>query len=357
MSIDLMRKTVLIDAKWYFRGPVSGNVFMKNLIKSLLINDVNDYILIVDKRDYQLAKTVFDGKAEVIGVPVLTNAFTNVFLVPFLLKGKKYDWYIAQNFCPVISFGTKVALYVHDLLFLDYPEFYTKKERFYFASITRMARRADMIYAPSATEIRRIKKYVRGQQVYRHVYHGVDDRYDPNYEENFQGIGIELPDKYILFVGRLNDRKNVMSLLEAHVGMDIPLVVVGERDWKSSHDLLQYSERVVFTGALYGSSLRNIFKNASVFCFPSLAESFGLPLVEAMKAGLPIVTANNTCIPEIVGDAAYCVDVENPSEIRKALVRSIYDCEFAKGLRDKGIERAKRYTWGNCAEEIQNSLW
>jgi glycosyltransferase involved in cell wall biosynthesis len=173
-------------------------------------------------------------------------------------------------------------------------------------------------------------------------------------------IGIQ--DHYILFVGSLEPRKNLINLLEAYTlllnwSSEWNLVIVGARNfWKSEsskkfveqHNLKSY---VHFLGYIPDEDLPALYNGADLFVFPSLYEGFGLPVLESMACGTPVVTSNTSSLPEVAGDAAYLVDPQNVEEIADALKHVLSDVDLANDLRSRGLERAQNFTWEKTASQ------
>jgi glycosyltransferase involved in cell wall biosynthesis len=172
--------------------------------------------------------------------------------------------------------------------------------------------------------------------------------------------GLQLP--YILYVGSVEPRKNLLRLIEAWILLHkiLPsyrLVIVGARNyWKSSPvaNVVRQSGllgQVIFTGYIPDEDLPAIYNGASLFCFPSLYEGFGLPVLEAMACGTPVVTSNSSSLPEVAGDGAILVDPNNVDEIAHAMQRILEDPELARDLRRRGLQRAAQFSWEKTAKE------
>jgi glycosyltransferase involved in cell wall biosynthesis len=172
-------------------------------------------------------------------------------------------------------------------------------------------------------------------------------------------LGINHP--FILAVGNLQPRKNLLRLVESYamaikqVETDCRLLLVGKAQWRESeiyscihtHGI---EDRVVFTGYVSSEDLVVLFNRALAFAYPSLYEGFGLPVVEAMACGTPVLTSSVTSIPEVASDAALLIDPLNKTDIRDGLCRLFRDGKLRATLSAKGLQRAKELTWDACAE-------
>ncbi|NMB90815.1 MAG: glycosyltransferase family 4 protein, partial [Chloroflexi bacterium] len=167
---------------------------------------------------------------------------------------------------------------------------------------------------------------------------------------------------YILYVGSLQPRKNLLRLLAAYRRLRAwspgwRLVIVGARNYRQSIPVvaaiqdLGLEEWVQFTGFVEEEDLPALYNGADLFVFPSLYEGFGLPPLEAMACGVPVVTSNVSSLPEVVGDAALLVDPYQEEQIYTAMRRVLEDPQLAEDLRHKGLQRAARFTWQRMAEE------
>ncbi len=170
-----------------------------------------------------------------------------------------------------------------------------------------------------------------------------------------------LPDEYLLVVGSLEERKNLRRLLSACVrlwreGETRPLVVVGARKpgYESSFSALRnpdLTQRVIFTGYVPENDLPGLYSGATIFVFPSRYEGFGLPPLEAMACGTPVVCSDTSSLPEVVGDAAVLVDPSSVEALAGALASVLADAPLRAQLRERGLQRAQRFTWQRAAEE------
>ena len=171
-------------------------------------------------------------------------------------------------------------------------------------------------------------------------------------------MGVRFP--YVLGVGNLQPRKNLLRLVEAfsrlkrNTGLPHQLVLVGRAKWKES-DLFDairkagVESHVLFPGYLPDEDLVTLYAHADMFVYPSLYEGFGLPVLEAMACGVPVVTSNVTSIPEVAGDAAVLVDPLDVAALTGAIGRVLSDEALRRALREKGPRRAAHFSWKQTA--------
>ncbi len=255
---------------------------------------------------------------------------------------------------PRIKLRRAVATF-HDLFVMtgEYssPEFRARFE----AQARDAARRADLIVA--------VSEFTKGQVVdllgfpasrIRVVPHGVEPPSETGAEANPR-------EKIVLNVGAVQKRKNIARLVEAFETLDADwrLVLAGGFGfgWEEIRQRIDGSparDRITVCGYQTQAELRTWYARASVFAFPSLDEGFGMPVLEAMAAGLPVVTSNRSALPEVAGDAALLVDPEDASALGAALRGIANDEGLAGELRVRGLARAREFTWTKAVEQTWN---
>jgi glycosyltransferase involved in cell wall biosynthesis len=360
-----------IDAKWFFEGPASGRVVIRNLVKQLIGLPPNDELYIfLDARAKRLDFPYLRPHVHLVYVWGGVNMLSNIFVLPFSAWNLHLDVFIFQNFSPLFSNFRRHA-YIHDVLFKTHPQFYTRTERLYLWPLKYLAWFAHRLCTVSVTEKKRMAEIGYGdERRIDVVYHGVDEAFMPR-ERHDSGALLAvaekyaLPDRFILYVGRLNVRKNVFNLLKALPllkNSSISLVVVGGYDWKMTNvdSLLMelgIANRIIFTGPVYGEDLPRIYALATVLCFVSYAESFGLPALEGMASGVPVVVSNRTCLPEICADAALYAEPDSPAEIADMIDRLLDDNQLWQQQRERGLKRACDFTWRRSAEHLLESAY
>ncbi|AMR33973.1 hypothetical protein A0256_22255 [Mucilaginibacter sp. PAMC 26640] len=356
-----------IDAKWYFDGPPSGNMVVKNLVDQMIRNHngIDLYLILITPHKKQ-ALNYFPADVKMIFMPVVPNMLSNMFLVPFAASMHGLDAVLFQNFTSFWPRKLFKIAYIHDMLFLDYPQYYTKTEVRYFNNMKSSASKANLIITISESEKKRmVEHFVARKKTIAVVYHGISEKFKPlaDYPEaqaDITTIKYHLPEKYLLFVGRVNIRKNLFTLIKAMCYLNdtsIKLMVVGEESALTAKllGLIQsyhLKNRVVFTGHVPEADLYLIYANATVFCFPSYAEGFGLPPLEAMQCGVPVVVAERTAMPEVCGNAAIYVNPDDPSDIAAKINLLLNDqCYYTEKVT-AGIAHSKNFTWNKAAGEI-----
>jgi glycosyltransferase involved in cell wall biosynthesis len=364
-----MRKIKLgIDAKWYFYGPPSGSVVVQNIVNEIFNLNDNDfeYYLIVGKQYASKAISLFGNKFKIIKVRDKPNSISNLFLIPHAIKKYDLDVVLFQNFISVGKADYIKIAYIHDFLFLDYPQYYSKRELLYYKPMKWLAKKADVIITISNTEKNRMLKHkINSSEKIFVVHHGISEEFKKRDEYKSSEIETvrkryQLPDKYFLYVGRINIRKNLLNLIKALNFLEdkeIKLVIVGKSEFKNI-DMSSYikkenlTDRIIFTGEVSQQDLHIIFALSYIFCFPSYAEGFGLPPVEAMRCGIPAIVSNRTSLPEVCGDAGIYINPDDPVNIAAKINLLLADKNYYDLKVQASIEQAYKYTWPQTAKNI-----
>ena len=365
---DQARIRLGIDAKWYFQGPPSGHMVVKNLVDAIIDNNGDQFqlYLILGKKDKRKAERHFPAAISLIFLADIANLLSNLFLSPFVALTHRLDVILFQNFVSLWPRRLCRIAYIHDVLFLDYPTYYSKGELLYFKNMKYLAKKADKIITISTSEKQRLidHKIKDGNHI-AVVYHGVNEKFKPLSfypQEIINGVNLKykLPVRYLLFVGRVNPRKNLTALLKALSLLDddtIPLVITGENmvGYPELDQLLktyENRERVIFTGHICEEDLYLVYARATVFCYPSYAEGFGLPPLEAMQCGIPVVVSGLTAMPEICGEAAIYIKPDSSADIAEKINELLNNPEFYKQKVQCGLQRANGFKWKKSATEV-----
>ena len=337
------------DARWYFNGPVSGKMVIRNLLDTMITNSAHTIVPIFNIEDKNNVYNKF-GNIDCIFTKIRNPLLSNVFEIPFLKKSNELHIIIFQNFSPFFGSFKKIN-YIHDIIFEDRPEFFTKKEKIYFSPMKYLSRKADLVITISKNEKDRIIRKGYSKNV-TYVYHGIDKSI-----KNIAKSVNNLPNEYVLAVGRINIRKNISTLIKSMSlikNKNIKLVIVGEDSWKKENINIdeKLKSRIVFLKNISNEELGYIYSNAKVFCFVSLDEGFGLPIVEAMSFGIPVICSNISVMPEVSGNAGILVDPYNENEIAEKIDLLLKDNLFYEQQQKLSIKKASEYSWKKSTEKI-----
>ncbi|PDV99075.1 glycosyltransferase family 4 protein [Candidatus Chloroploca asiatica] len=263
------------------------------------------------------------------------------------------------------ALGVRRVVTIHDAVPFRFPAQHNRLDNWRFRMMLPLAARcADAVITVSASARQDLAHFLR---LHEHKIYltgeAAGSEFAPASPEAVAAVltrlGVQQP--YLLYLGGLNGRKNVERLLAAFAEVRrahpaLTLVIVGKRQWRAEGievALAQYELEpyVRFTGYLPDADVPLLYSGATAFVFPSLYEGFGLPVLEAMACGAPVVTSNVSSLPEVAGDAALLVDPCDTAAIAAAIRRIIEEPGLAERLRTRGLARAAQFSWERTAEE------
>jgi glycosyltransferase involved in cell wall biosynthesis len=256
---------------------------------------------------------------------------------------------------------------VHDLGYRREPQAHSSGARMYRVWSTRFSARAATRIIAVSESTRRDLIDLEGipSERIRVVHHGVDESLQPvedasKLREARQRYG--LPGSYFLYIGTLQPRKNLVRLIQAHrrlreTDADAPaLVLAGRTGWLAEPILREArqgvsADSVLLPGYVARDDLAALMSAAVAFVYPSLYEGFGMPVLEAMACGAPVLTSEVSSLPEVAGDAALLVDPRDVDTIQAGLVRLTKDTALRVSLSQRGLQRARAFSWSRSARE------
>jgi glycosyltransferase involved in cell wall biosynthesis len=295
-------------------------------------------------------------------VPALARL---AFQLPWLSARHGIDILHTQYRVPPII-GCKTACTIHDLLCESHPQFFSRsfvlQSRLTFRLSARMA---DVLFTVSDFSRQAIVQYYKIAPDHVSVtYNGVDtQRFKPGDEgrQAVAALGLE-PGNYILTVGRLEPRKNQGALVRAwsQLGPSAPqLVIVGQQDF-GFDDVYQAQadapRKAIILDKVSDAQLTAVLRHAKVFAYPAFAEGFGMPVIEAMASGVPVITSNTTSMPEVAGGAAILVDPASVSSITQGLQQCLADDALRQRMIAQGLAQAASFNWAASARVLVASL-
>ncbi|MFP6617048.1 MAG: glycosyltransferase family 1 protein [Candidatus Hydrogenedentota bacterium] len=258
---------------------------------------------------------------------------------------------------------SKVILTVHDLGFLREPKWFKKSREVYYKKMIRKSvDYADRIIADSCATADDLMILLEIPESKIDVVPlGVNEQYKQADEDAMSAVRAKykLPDRFFLYVGTIEPRKNIVRIVEAYSeiasSMELDLVIAGRDGWKVKpiYKAIRKSpvrERIHLPGFVSQEDLPALYSSADVFVWPSLWEGFGLPPLEAMACGTPVVTSNVSSMPEVLEQAAMFADPFSVEKIGELMQRLVTDVKHYKGLRSSGLNRAARYPWRITAD-------
>ena len=345
--------------------------YIRNLIRHLSrLDHETEYVLLARPNDAAALDALgpnFRTVAETSG----NYSLTEQLKIPIALHREKITLFHAPHYVlpPLITCRSVVT--IHDCIHLMFPQYLPNRMALSYAraSIKTAARRADRIITVSESSKHDILRFVDVEPSKIHVIHNsFDERFtvEPA-EEQVARVRerYQLHDPFVLYVGNVKPHKNLERLIDAfHLvrqrGLDhLKLVLIGDEISKYTalrravhrHQLHKY---VRFLGYLPEDTLTVMYRLASVFVFPSLYEGFGLPPLEAMASGTPVVTSNVSSLPEVAGNAAILVDPYEPASIADGIYRVLTDTATHDDLRRRGLARSREFSWESSVRRVRD---
>lgn len=351
------------------RYPDTSFRLFYNAFKKVPLPDAFSGFSHCEIREGSLPNRLLEWGGKVCGQPTLDRFFCgcDVIVSPHFIRLP-----LAQSIPRV--------LVLHDLSFLRFPEFFSFRKRHWhwLMDPVSQARAADMVIAVSEST-KRDAQELCGIPEYRIevVYHGIaHTRFTPLEKSDAQVVAVQkkyrLPERFILFLGTLEPRKNIVGLVKAFglllefqiqdSRFRIPsLVLAGPRGWNNA-EIFQAISRskarqyIHYIGFVPEEDKPALYNLAELFVYPSFFEGFGLPPLEAMACGVPVITSRNSSLPEVVGEGALMVDPHNVAELADAMALLLREEAVRAHFRKKGIAQAKKFSWGKTADETMAVL-
>jgi len=281
--------------------------------------------------------------------------------------------FCTDNFVPLVHLGYKTIPVFHDAFFFETPQNYGRLWLWlYKKTAIPAAKRSPFVITPSAWAKKQINHYTGiGNEKLVVIPEGpktLTDNLDANDADQLLKSFSLTPKSYLLHVGSMFKRKNIPALIQAFAEIKasgypgLKLVLAGptpstqtDTDYQQIIDAIaeaKLQQDVIITGYLSNAQLGLLYKNALVYVFPSFNEGFGIPVLEAFSYGLPVLVANNTCLPEIGGNAILSFDPFDTDDISTKIKMVLDDEQLRDELSSKGIERLKLFSWHNTAQQI-----
>ncbi len=366
---------ICIDARWIHPEITGIGSYTQSLIRHLAtVDSPHTFVLLFESqevRDRTLSHARIESHPQFEShiVPYGPFSWQSQIDLPNRLRALHLDIYHSTNFMiPFRAFPRKkrgamaCIVTIHDLIPLLFPEFTPKalKTRFhpvYRQLMKEVGARADAIITVSESSRRDIINHMAipsdRQDHVKAIYEGVSSDYSP-------GTPPDSARRTILYVGRMDPYKNVPALVEAFArliqsGMeDVRLKIIGPKDprYPRVEQLIaefNLQHQVDWPGYVSGDDLLNAYRSASVFVLPSRYEGFGLPILEAMACGTPVICSNRASLPEVAGKAACLIDPDDPTALLEALTRVLSNPELAASMSHQGIRQAACFSWQDTA--------
>ncbi|MDD3486813.1 MAG: glycosyltransferase family 1 protein [Candidatus Moranbacteria bacterium] len=366
---------IAIDIRLIGKKRTGDEVVFFNLVKNLAkIDHANEYFLFTD-RDLQkdpdlaaeIAKLELGRNFRVVFINTPNRFWWNLWALPRYLQKNPVDVFHTQYIAPFwLPRKIKLVLTIHDISFNFFPQFIKSSDLFFLKNlIPRSIRRADKIITVSESEKQNIIDYYKiPEKKVKFTYNGVDfERFNRKIsEEEKENVRkkYSLPQKFLLYIGTMQPRKNLPVAIEATKDIAIKLVIPGNRNAHNFDKKIDeviginnLQEKIIFPGWIEEEDKPAIIQMAKCFVFPSLYEGFGIPGIEAMASGTPVVASNIPVFREIFQDAALLSNPQNSEEFSQNIKKVLGNIELRNKMIEKGGETAQNFTWQKNAEKTK----
>ena len=293
------------------------------------------------------------------------------YALPRIFKKYKPDLFVSPDGYASLASNVKTLTVIHDINFehfpADLPFFNRSYYRHYFPKFAHHAHRIATVSEFSKKDIAGYYHVPEGKIDV--VYNGVNEGFRPIASANVQQVRDAFTEgaPYFLFIGAIHKRKNIIHLLQSfdafktQSGSTMKLVFAGQKRWwtedmESCYTSLRHKSDIIFTGRVEEETLHRLAAAAFAVTYVSNFEGFGIPILEGMRAGVPVLTSNVTSMPEVAGDAALLVDPFSTTSITEGMLQLYTDDALRSQLVEKGLQRSKIFSWEHTATSLWESM-
>lgn len=364
---------ILVDARHLNTSQPSGiGEYTLRLVSALLtIDRTNQYFFLTTGLRQPDLSCLQPGRQIHRALPnKLINSAVALSREPTLeeIAGQSFDLFFLPNLNFISVPADKPAiLTLHDLSFRLFPNFYSRRMQLWHRAVQpgRLIRRADHIICPSQSTKNDLSwLYQKPEAQTTVIPHGCGPEFHPQPQSADQALRqtYNLPDRFALFLGTLEPRKNLLTVLQGLREYrslsrdDLPLVIAGQPGWKSKKFQQtvkepEYRSWVRLLDYVPAADRPGLLRLASVFLWPSIYEGFGLPVLEALACGLPVITSHTSSLPEVSGGQALLIDPFNSRDLARALSELFAAPPLARSLAQSGPRQAQKFSWPQAAEQ------
>ncbi len=287
----------------------------------------------------------------------------------FAIARDRLDLFFSPNYLVPVVCPAKSVITIHDMTYTFFSDKHIKKQLLLFNTLLPgSVRKCSRIIADSENTKKDIMKVFKVPEEKIVVIHiAADGRYRPlDNKEMISKVKrkYKISSDYILYVGTIEPRKNIIRLIESfnllkkNNRINYKLVIAGRKGWKydeiiKTADRSDFRDEIIFTGYVPEEDMVCLYNGAELMVYPSLYEGFGLPPLEAMACGTPVITSNTSSLPEVVGDAAILIDPNDTRRISEAILKVLENRKLRNELAGKGLKRAGMFSWEKTAGEVR----
>ncbi|MDG1176398.1 MAG: glycosyltransferase family 1 protein [Flavobacteriales bacterium] len=349
--------------------------FTHEVVKRIVQNNPEHEFYFFFDRKYDSKFIYGDNVTPIVINPPARHPFLYYLWFEFgvkkALRKHNIDVFLSPDGYLSLGSDVKQIPVIHDLSFVHYPEdlpFLNEKYvNHYFPKFAKKASKIITVSEYSKSDIE--KSFGISEDEITVAHNGIGDFFQPILEEKKEETRSKFTNgkEYFLFVSALQPRKNVTKLFEAfdqfkkETKSDVKLLMVGEKYWwnkeiKQVFDAMTYQSEVIFTGHIQAEDLKNVYGAGLALTYVSYFEGFGIPLVEAMKCELPIISSDKTSLPEVGGEAAIYVNPFSTEDIKNGMLRIFKDQSLREELIENGKSRAQLFSWDKTAKIVWDTI-
>ena len=349
--------------------------FTHEVVKRIVQNNPEHEFYFFFDRKYDSKFIYGDNVTPIVINPPARHPFLYYLWFEFgvkkALRKHNIDVFLSPDGYLSLGSDVKQIPVIHDLSFVHYPEdlpFLNEKYvNHYFPKFAKKASKIITVSEYSKSDIE--KSFGISEDKITVAHNGIGDFFQPILEEKKEETRSKFTNgkEYFLFVSALQPRKNVTKLFEAfdqfkkETKSDVKLLMVGEKYWwnkeiKQVFDAMTYQSEVIFTGHIQAEDLKNVYGAGLALTYVSYFEGFGIPLVEAMKCELPIISSDKTSLPEVGGEAAIYANPFSTEDIKNGMLRIFKDQSLREELIENGKSRAQLFSWDKTAKIVWDTI-
>lgn len=367
-----------ISAQRLFRAKKHGmDIAALESIKALRKIDSDNEYVVFARPDEDRECLRPGGNLEVIELPAVNYADWEQFKLPKAVKESGIDLLHSTANTAPIRVDVPQVVTIHDIIFLEQTISGMKSASTYQRlghiyrrwNVPHIMESADRVITVSEVERRRIQDRIPGiANRLEVVSNGVSDRFFefvPPWKRTEIRRRLNLPKEYLLYLGNTDPKKNTRNVLCAYAQyaasepLPIPLVVADLSEERIDSILAEegfsrFRKFIHCLGYVSSKDMPLLYSNATAFLYPSLRESFGLPIIEAMAASTPVITSSRSAMPEVAGNAALFVDPESPKDLARMISILVSDVSLRNTLRQRGLNRARTFSWYAAADQLRS---
>ena len=367
---------IVINTRHLIKNEMDGiGVFTNEVVKRLVVKYPDVFFVLVFDRKPNIELIKFSNVDYYVLPPRLKHVFMfkywYQFAVKKVMKKVNPDLFIATDGMLPLKINTKTLAIIHDLNFEHHPEFLPRSISSYYRRwFPKFAKQADRVATVSQYSKRDITStYNVSDTKIDVVYNGVNNSFVPIGEDEKDVVRKKFTNgfSYFVFVGTLHPRKNLVGLFKAFdefkskSSSKHKLLIVGKKMWwtnemKKAYEQLNFKSDVIFTGRVNEGEMNKLVAAATALTYVPFFEGFGIPLVEAMSCGVPVITSNITSMPEVVDGAGILVDPNSIDEISNAMIEIVENDIYRQELIEKGLVHVKKFTWDKTASLLWDSV-